>query len=623
MGCTSRYARTTRQEGITILPGPRYLYYSADYPGIPQNLQGSSSDGNAVLTWDASANGGVSLISYHIYRSTSSNTETEIATVSGTTLTYTDTSVAGGQDYYYKVAADNGYIGTLSSEVLVTMPPGKPGTVRDLQAVPGDGMMNLTWSAPLGDGGSAITNYKIYRSTESGAEALIDTTADATRSFQDGSLVLGETYYYQVTAINSIGESAKCTEVMITFIQVPTAPRDLQAEVGSGQIELTWLAPLDNGGNPISYYGINRLNVTGGGDWSLWYSYTEGQTFFNDTDVQLGCTYRYSVIAYNDYYEGPESNIVTVTYALLPSEPYNINLAPGAGTMLVTWNAPNTTGGSALVSYWVYWGTSPGARTNSVSAGLSTSYTIHGLANDTVYYITVAANNSAGRGLFSGEKSAQTPTVPGAVVDLMMIAGDGQVTLGWAPPSSNGRSGITYYCVYRGTTAGSQTHFVGAAGSNCTWIDRPLVNGRTYYYSVHAHNAVGVGPNTILSISSGNHARFTDQHTCRWRASSDNRHLEPTGCPRRRHSALPDLPRIDLVGRHASEHRGQRHDLRRYRGRERDLVLLGPGPELGRGRLPVGTGHGDLVHCAECADRLRDLRQRICEPDLVALIVHR
>lgn len=497
--------------------------HAGGYPSAPLDLHASNSTGDLVLTWNAPASiGGMSITSYHINRSTTSGAETTLASVSGATLTFTDLAAAGGMTYFYKISASNGYWGPQSAEASATMPPGKPGVVKNLQGIPSDGKIDLSWNVPDANGGSEITHYNIYRSVVSGDEALIGSTGDTTRSYEDVSAVLGETYFYQVTAVNSMGESAKCAEVQITFIQTPSVPRQLIGVAGSGQIELTWLAPLDNGGSAISYYDINRKNVTGGGDWEIWYSWTEGQTYFNDTNVQLGCTYQYCVMAWNDYYESLESNNVTVLYALLPSEPFNVNLAPGAGTMLVTWNAPNSTGGSPLESYWVFWGTSPGTMNYFDCAELSTSYTITGLAQDTEYYVTVAANNSAGRGQCGSDVTAMTPTVPGAVEDLMVLSGDGQASLSWNPPGFNGRSGVTYYSISRGTSAGNEDQFIGNAGSNCSWIDSGLVNGHTYYYSVIAHNAVGTGPGAEQSVmpatapspptnvhASGSHVKIT------------------------------------------------------------------------------------------------------------------
>src|SRR5207245_8353453 len=43
-----------------------------------------------------------------------------------------------------------------------------PTAPQNLEAVPGDAQVSLSWQAPSSNGGSPITNYKIYRSLSSG-----------------------------------------------------------------------------------------------------------------------------------------------------------------------------------------------------------------------------------------------------------------------------------------------------------------------------------------------------------------------------------------------------------------------------------------------------------------------
>src|SRR2546427_7737045 len=48
-----------------------------------------------------------------------------------------------------------------------------PSAPQNLQAAAGNAQVSLSWTAPSSNGGSAITNYKIYRSTSSGTETLL------------------------------------------------------------------------------------------------------------------------------------------------------------------------------------------------------------------------------------------------------------------------------------------------------------------------------------------------------------------------------------------------------------------------------------------------------------------
>lgn len=73
----------------------------------------------------------------------------------------------------------------------------------------------LSWSYPSTDYGVAVTGYKIYRATSSGAETFL-TTIGATRSYINLNVLESSNYYYKVSAVNAGGESALSNEASIT-----------------------------------------------------------------------------------------------------------------------------------------------------------------------------------------------------------------------------------------------------------------------------------------------------------------------------------------------------------------------------------------------------------------------
>jgi subtilisin len=105
-----------------------------------------------------------------------------------------------------------------------TAPATVPGAPTLDSATGGAGSVSLAWSAPSSNGGASITNYKIYRGTVAGGEA---TTAIATvgnvTSYDDSGLAAG-TYFYQVSAVNSVGEGAKSDELSGTATTPPPTP---------------------------------------------------------------------------------------------------------------------------------------------------------------------------------------------------------------------------------------------------------------------------------------------------------------------------------------------------------------------------------------------------------------
>jgi subtilase family serine protease len=132
------------------------------------------------------------------------------------TLTITAPStVAAGT---YTVTA-TGTSGSLSHSATVTVTvPTVASAPQNLKATAGNAQVALSWSSPSSNGGSAITNYNVYRGTSSGGETLLATLGNVL-AYTDTPVTNGQTYYYQVTATNSVGESSRSNEASAT----PTA----------------------------------------------------------------------------------------------------------------------------------------------------------------------------------------------------------------------------------------------------------------------------------------------------------------------------------------------------------------------------------------------------------------
>ena len=72
----------------------------------------------------------------------------------------------------------------------------------------------LTWSAPASNGGSAILSYELYRSGSSGAEkAYVKVSCSAsTCTYTDSNTTRRKTYYYEVAAVNAIGQGPRSNQ---------------------------------------------------------------------------------------------------------------------------------------------------------------------------------------------------------------------------------------------------------------------------------------------------------------------------------------------------------------------------------------------------------------------------
>src|SRR5207245_323127 len=140
---------------------------------------------------------------------------------------YTNTGLASGITYFYKVSAVS-TIGTSpqSNEVsagTLTM----ASAPQNLQATAGTGNVTLVWQAPSNNGGSAITAYKVYRSSTSGTEGYLVTVGNIT-SYTNTGLANGVTYYYKVSAVNFISTYAVSNVASASRITSSSATQNLQ-----------------------------------------------------------------------------------------------------------------------------------------------------------------------------------------------------------------------------------------------------------------------------------------------------------------------------------------------------------------------------------------------------------
>jgi cellulose 1,4-beta-cellobiosidase len=180
----------------------------------PASLTASPGASQVSLSWTAS-NGASS---YHVKRALiSGGPYISVGCVTGTA--FTDTGVTSGTTYYYVVSADYqagpdaGGESADSPEASATpsapLPPAAP---TNLTASPGGpkGSVKLNWKQSTSSG---ITQNYIYRRTSTGTYSSTPTAKiNATTSYTDKQLGSGTTYCYEVTALNSAGESAKSNE---------------------------------------------------------------------------------------------------------------------------------------------------------------------------------------------------------------------------------------------------------------------------------------------------------------------------------------------------------------------------------------------------------------------------
>ncbi|HEU5488488.1 MAG TPA: fibronectin type III domain-containing protein [Candidatus Nitrosotalea sp.] len=300
--------------------------------------------------------------------------------------------------------------------------------------------IDLSWTAPSNDGGSAITGYDIERSTDSGStwNTLVANTGSSSTAYSDTGLTPSTAYTYRVSAINSVGNSspsntASATTSSGTVATVPQPPTGLTATVASSsEIDLSWTAPANNGGAAITGYMIER-SQDAGSTWSTMSSNTGStSTTYSDTGLTPSTSYTYRVSAINSVGTSSPSNVASATTSVstsVPQPPTGLTAsAVSSSTIDLSWNAPGNDGGSAIIGYKIERATLGGTWSVIVSntGSTTTTYSDTGLLPLLTYTYRVSAINSVGTSLPSNTASATTHLVgpvpiPGNLVGSLGI----------------------------------------------------------------------------------------------------------------------------------------------------------------------------------------------------------
>src|SRR2546425_401397 len=242
-----------------------------------------------------------------------------------------------------------------SSAAPLAVPPSPP---RGLTATAASSsQISLSWTAPADNGGSAVTGYKIERTTDGGTtwSILVANTGSTATTYSDTGLAHTTTHTYRVSAINSVGTGSASNSASATTLAVaPSSPTGLAATaVSSSQVSLSWTAPADNGGSVITGYRVER-STDGGSTWSALVANTgSAATTYSDTGLAHTTTYAYRVSAINSV--GPSSTSSTAsatTLAVAPSSPTGLTATTvSASQVNLSWTAPTDNGGSAITRY--------------------------------------------------------------------------------------------------------------------------------------------------------------------------------------------------------------------------------------------------------------------------------
>ena len=506
-------------------------------PGAPQNLTATPGNNQVSLTWAVPVtDGGAAITGYVVQRSAATDFSTDItnvATTTNTVLTCTDTNVSNGTTYYYRVYAVNVDVASdgsnaVMSAIVSAVPSSVPGAPTGLTAVSGNGQVSLSWSAPVSDGGSAITGYQVVYSPADGAAQPV---AAAGTSTMITGLTNGTSYTFQVCAVNADGNGAAASVTAVPST-VPGAPSVLTAAAAgtSGSVNLSWSAPADIGGAAITNYEYSLDGTT----WTAMSPATTG-TAYTVSGLTNGTAYQIQIRAVNVNGAGAASNTALVTPYGAPDAPTGVAAAATgvSGQVQVSFTPPANDNGSTVTGYTVM-ATPTAAVGSPVSVTTAASpVMVNGLFNGTSYTFVVAANSlQAGDSAFSSPPATATPsTLPGAARNLTAIGGNALAVLNWNAPADNGGSAITGYEISYVDPVTGNTVTQTVDGSTTSTAVQSLTNGKSYTFTVAAVNVNGsstpVTSNTVIPATTPGApviaaaAAGNEQVTLTWAVPSD------------------------------------------------------------------------------------------------------
>ncbi|CAE7779180.1 TTN [Symbiodinium sp. CCMP2456] len=506
------------------LPGTRSdtsIYYSATYPTAPVNLALAASTLISVtVSWDPpSDTGGMPILGYKVFMDDALGGPM-VEEYSGTAQVFQKVGLASGYTYKAEVKAFTAK-GEGTAAAIEVAPCNEPGAVGNLRVLQRSGtLVQLGWEPPTETGACPILGYIVLAGTSVATMAkvgsttsVLQTTFNYVPSAADVALVfrvIADNFKTQVSA-SFTGASS---DISVIAAASPAAPTNLVRTGGShSTVALSWTAPTDDGGSPITKYYVRRNDGVGG---TTYVDATNGaeptSTTFTVTGLTLGYYYLIQVAAAN---RALDTNALTDLvpnyveagfYAAAAPDP------PGAPTVVastrtntglqVSWTAPVSSGGIPVLGYKLY-------RDNGANDPIDIllwngygqpdvlSFTVTGLSGGLLYRFAATALNSAGESLQSDITVVAGGTEPSQMNALVRDATVNRtatsVALSWTAPTNNGGSPVTGYIV--SYDDGDYTDFTSnRTYSSITFSDiiDGLPEGKFIRFVVYAENAIGL-----------------------------------------------------------------------------------------------------------------------------------
>jgi len=506
------YGYTVSAVGTTIGEGSQSSSISLIAglpPDAPTGLSTSINNPNTTplditVNWSAPAYTGTSTISnYEVYRD-----GTLVATV-GNVLTHTDTVPTGGGTFVYSLKAVTAHgtsiLSATTSQTTATVPPtptvSPTLTIVSPDATPLD--ITASWVAQS-TGGSALTGYEVFRSTDNVTFTSVGTTT--TLSLTDTVPSAG-LYYYKFSSINLIGNSSQSTSSNTATPTVPDAS-SVTAFIANPNpspfdATVSFVAPSSNGGSAVTGYNLylSPDDIT----------YTQVATNVTSTQIitvsGVG-THYFKSEAINLIGTGVLGSAVSIATPNTPDAPSLTLAIPDPNSFpfdtTATFVAPTNNGGSLVTGYNLYYSSDDITYTSIATA---TSGTIsHTVGSAGTHYFKAESISNAGTGVLSSAFTIATPTVPDASSVTLAIDNPNPspfiITSSLVAPSFDGGSTVNSYNLHYSSDDITYTQIATAINGT---FDYTVSGVGTHYFKSQATNLVGTGAlGSAVSIATPN-----------------------------------------------------------------------------------------------------------------------
>jgi fibronectin type 3 domain-containing protein len=364
----------------------------------------------------------------------------------------------------------------------------------DLKASGGEGYIELDWMFPNDDGGYPVKRFLVFRGTsEDNLRFYMD--VGVTNIHTDKSVEWGVTYYYSVYASNGKGISPPSNIASDMSVTVPDQPLNLTGTVQFSSVVIEWEPPQFTGGLPITGFIIYR--IAEGDHIELVTPVAGNVRAYEDTNVEDGTNYTYTLTALNEFGESREPVSVNLRTFDVPTPPVDLSHSYGDLFINLTWNVPLDDCGLPITGYTIYRRTGEGdLEVAGEVNGTDPTFVDTLVTVGTLYEYSVTAVNAKGESGPSMGIEAMAMVPPDPPIAVQAVASENFVKVTWTVPPFDGASPITGYRVYLGE---SMDDAVCLGGPNIEGIDDPLLqflhdvlyDGIVRTYFVTALNAEG------------------------------------------------------------------------------------------------------------------------------------